>query len=320
MKARIAFALIAALAPAMSAAAQDFPNKPVTMIVPSVAGGPVDSLARAVAPVMSAALGKPVLIDNKPGASGKIGIQALLNAPRDGYTMAALTYTYLVTLPATDTQAGYDPEKDLLPLTNGIVAPAAFVVHSSVPATTLKEAIELAKREAGKLNYGTFGIASSVHFGTEALFDVLGIGMTHVPYKGEAQSLQDLVAGRLQYMLVSGAIKPFVENGTVRILATTGESRWSQFPNTPTVREQGYDYAWAPWQGFGAATGIPDEAKRKLHAAIVQALNTDSVKAALGNLGYETAPTSPEVFATLVRTDRKMVEGVLRSGRVKLDQ
>ncbi len=146
------------------------------------------------------------------------------------------------------------------------------------------------------------------------------VRIPEIPYKGEAQSLQDLVAGRLQYMLVSGAIKPFVENGTVRILATTGESRWSQFPNTPTVREQGYDYAWAPWQVFGAATGIPDEAKRKLHAAIVQALNTDSVKAALGNLGYETAPTSPEVFATLVRTDRKMVEGVLRSGRVKLDQ
>lgn len=320
MKAKIAFALVAAFAPAMSALAQDFPNKPITMIVPSVAGGPADALARAVAPAMSAVLGKQVIVDNKPGASGKIGIQALLNAPRDGYTISVLTYTYLVTLPATDAQAGYDPEKDLLPLSNGIVAPTALVVHSSVPATTLKEAVDVAKKEGGKLNYGTFGIASSVHFGTEALYDVLGISMTHVPYKGEAQSMQDLVAGRLQYMLVSGAIKPFVDNGTVRIVATTGETRWSRFPDTPTVKEQGYNYAWAPWQGFGAATGIPEEAKQKLHAAIVQALRTDSVKAALGGIGYDMAPTSPEEFAALVRADRRMVDGVLKSGRVKLDQ
>ena len=144
--------------------------------------------------------------------------------------------------------------------------------------------------------------------------------MTHLAYKGEAQSMQYLVAGWLRYMLVSSAIKPFVDNGTVRIVATTGETPWSRFADASTVKEQGYSYAWAPWQGFGAATGIPAEAKQKLHSVIDQALRSASVKAALGGIGYDMAPTSPEEFAALVRTDRRMVDGVLKSGRVKRDQ
>lgn len=302
------------------AQAQTYPSKPVTIIVPSVAGGPVDLLARAVAPEVSRVLGQQLLIDNKPGASGKIGIQALLAAPRDGYTIAGLTYTYLVTLPATDADAGYDPDKDLLPITNGIQAPTALVVHKDVPVKTLAEFVTYAKQQGEKLNYGTFGTASSVHFGSEALWQKLGVKLTHVPYKGEANSLQDFVAGRLQVMLTSGAAKPHVETGALRVLATSGEARWEQFPDVPTFRAQGVDYVWGPWLGFGAAAGIPVEAQNKLHAALTAALKTDGVKAAFRKYGYDTVPTTPDQFRATIAQDRAMVSDVMKAGRIKLTE
>ena len=303
-----------------TAGAQTFPTKPITIITHSAPGGPADILARAVMTDLSASLGQPVVVENRPGGSGKIGIQALLNAPRDGHTIFTISYTHLVTLPVTDPAPGYDPDKDFELLTNGIGTPLAVVVHKSLPVANMKEFIAYAKINRDKLNYGTFGVASALHFGTEVFLDKLGgVKLTHVPYKSEALAIPDLLGGTLQFMMTSGVIKPHVDSGTVRILGTTGDTRWSQFPNAPTMVEQGIDFPWVPWTGFAAAAGIPPEAKRKLQAALVRALGSDPVKQAFGRMGADPLPTTAEKFAATVREDRSMVTAIMKTGRIKLD-
>lgn len=320
LKARSLFAVIGFVACVSTAGAQTFPSKPITIITHSAPAGPADGLARAVMPDLSASLGQPVVVVNKPGGSGKIGIQTLLNAPRDGYTIFTVSYTHLITLPLADPAAGYDPNKDFELLTNGQGTPVAVVVHKSLPVTNMKEFIAYAKTHGDKLNYGSFGVGSALHFGTEVLLDKLGgVKLTHVPYKSEALAIPDLLAGNVQFMLTSGAIKPHVESGAVRILGTTGEKRWSQFPDAPTMVEQGIDFPWVPWTGFAAAAGIPLEAKRKLQTALVHALSTAPVKQAFDRLGAESLPSTAEEFAATVRRDRAMVAAAMKTGRIKLD-
>ena len=301
-----------------NALGQAFPNRPLTMVVASAAGSPMDLLARTVQPELTATLGQQIVIDLKPGASGKVGLTALLRAPRDGYTFATLTWTHLVTLPFTEKDLGFDVDKDFTLFTNGIGAPAGLAVHSSVPVKTLKEFVALAKQQGEKLNYGTFGTGSSVHFATEAMFARFGVKLTHVPYKSEALSMPDLATGRLQVMMVSGAVAPHLDSGAVRLIATTGESRWQRFPEVQTIKEQGFDYSWVPWLGFGAAAGIPEEARTRITAALVAALRSENVRQTFRKVGYDAIPSTPEAFAAVAKSDRAMVEATMKTGRIKL--
>ncbi len=303
-------------------AAQGFPTKPLTILVAFSAGGPADTLARVTGQEVSKILGQPVLIENRTGANGKIAMQALLRAPKDGYTLAYISPSIMSINPLIDKNLGYDSLRDVQPLTTGLRGSNVLAVNPSLHVKTLQELVAYAKAHPGRLNYGSIGTGSSFHLSTEKLLVGLGIEATHVPYKGESPAITDLVAGNLQLMIVSAAAKPFLENGNLVGLAATGSKRAAFYPQALPIRESGIksvaDFDETPWIGFGLAAGVPAEIVTKLHGAFVQALQSDEVKKRLSIFGEVRASSSQELEETIKRellTNRQLIE----SGRIKLD-
>ena len=309
--------LLAGLAMGQTA---NWPTRPVTIIVPNAPGGPADTLARAVAIGMAKDLGVPVIIDNKPGAAGKIGIQALLRAPRDGQTIAVTSITALAAMPVFDRNVGYMSPDDFEPLSLAIRTPTVWCVHPSVPARNLKELIAYAKAHPGKLNYGSFGANSSSHLAQEDFFRTVDIQLTHVPYKGEAESLNALLADQVQVMMVSGAARPHIASGRLRGLATTTEQRWALLPTIPTARESGIvelvSYRYEPWIGFSAAAGVPTQVVTRLAEALKIGLQDPAVQSSQGTVGNRVVVSSPAQMRETVLQDMGRYHALARSGRV----
>ena len=307
-------ALIVAAAPAL---AQDYPTRPITLIVPYAAGGGNDVMARIVADKMGAALGQPIVVENRGGAGGSIATRAVAHAPADGYTLGLGGTGTLAIDPTLYPNVGYDPRKDFAPI--GLIATSALVVlvHPSVPAKTIPELIALAKQEPGKLAYASAGVGSGIHLGAELFAYMAGIKLTHVPYKGSAPALTDLLGGHVQIYFSS--LPPaigLVQDGKVRALAVTGPERSKIFPDLPTVAEAALPgYAAVLHYGIVAPARTPKPVVDKLAAALSTAIASPDVARKIATDGAEIMGMTPaEYAADIDREEAKWSEVVRRSG------
>lgn len=310
--------------PALTSRAQvaNFPNKPITLLVAFAPGGPADTMARAVAPGMSTLLGQSVVVENRPGANGKLAMQALLRAPRDGHTLAYISPSIMSIGPLIDKDLGFDTIKDIQPLTTGLRGGLVVAVNPSMRVRNLKELVAYAKSRPGTLNYGSIGVGSTYHLSMEKLLVGLGIEATHIPYKGEAPAITDLISGTINMMLVSGSGKPFLDNGKLVAIAATGIKPTNSSPKTPLVRDSGIagltDYDETVWVGFGMARGAPPDTVSKLHGALVKTLESDEVRKRLSNLS-DIETCTPEELQDIIRRELTTNRQLIDSGRVKLE-
>jgi tripartite-type tricarboxylate transporter receptor subunit TctC len=319
MSVRIALvvaSLIAAVV-ATPAPAQDYPTRPVTLIVPYAAGGGNDVMARIVADKMGAALGQPIVVENRGGAGGSIATRAVAHAPTDGYTLGLGGTGTLAIDPSLYPNVGYDPRKDFAPI--GLIATSALVVlvNPSVPAKTIPELIALAKQEPGRLTYASAGVGSGIHLGAELFAYMAGIKLTHIPYQGSAPALTDLIGGHVSIYFSS--LPPaigLVQDGKVRALAVTGPERSKIFPDLPTVAEVALPgYAAVLHYGIVAPAGTPKPIVDKLAAALRVAIASPDVASRIAADGAEVMGMTPaEYAADIDREQTKWSEVVRRSG------
>jgi tripartite-type tricarboxylate transporter receptor subunit TctC len=313
----IALASAAIICAAPAAVAQDYPVRPITLVVPYAAGGGNDAMARVMADKMGASLGQQIVIENRGGAGGSIATRQVARAAPDGYMLGLGGTGTLAIDPALYPNVGYDPRRDFAPI--GLIATSALVVlvNTQVPAATLKDFIALARSEPGRINFASAGSGSGMHLGTELLAYMAGLSMTHIPYKGSAPALTDLVGGHVAVYLSS--LPPaigLVREGKVRALAVTGLTRSKALPDVPTVAEAALPgFEAVLHYGIVAPAGTPRPIVDKLNAAMRTALASADVLGRLDTDGAEPFPSTPEQYAADIdREEMKWSEIVRRSG------
>jgi tripartite-type tricarboxylate transporter receptor subunit TctC len=299
--------LIACAAAALPqlASAQAYPSKPVRMIVPWPPGGGTDIVARTVAHKMSEIMGQQVFVDNRPGAAAIIGTEAASKAAPDGYTLLMGNLGPNAANAALYKSLPYDVVRDFVPISLVATAPYIMVVHPSVQANSVKEFIELAKSNPGKLNFGTGGIGSPPHLATELFLMLAGIKMEHIPYKGGAAHTTALVAGQVQLTLNSPLeVLPHARSGRLRALAITTAQRSDMAPELPTLAEAGVPgYEFLVWWGLFAPAGTPGDLAAKLNEHTVSALRAPDVRERLVKLGANVVGSSPEEFGAYIKSE-----------------
>jgi tripartite-type tricarboxylate transporter receptor subunit TctC len=310
-------ALIAAGATVLPAAAQDYPSRPITLVVPYAAGGGNDAMARIASDKMSRSLGQQIVIENRGGAGGTIATRQIAKADPDGYTLGIGGTGTLAIGPTLYGNVGYDPRKDFAPV--GLIGSSALVVlvHPSLPVKTIPELIAYAKANPGKLNYASAGSGSGIHLGTEYFLSVAGIQVTHIPYKGSGPALNDLVGGHV--LIYFSSLPPaigLVKAGKVRALAVTAPKRSAIFPDLPTVAEAGLPgYDAVLHYGIVAPGGTPRPIIDKLNAALRAAVMSDDVKTKMAADGTEPLLSTPEEYAADIdREETKWSAIVKKSG------
>jgi tripartite-type tricarboxylate transporter receptor subunit TctC len=309
-------ALVAAAAPAR---AQSWPARPIRFVVPFAAGaGVLDIMARITSQHLTERLGQQVLVDNKPGAGGNVGAEIAAKAAPDGYTLL-MANTALVVSPFLYARMSFDPLTDLLPVTMVNSAPLMLVVHPSLPVKSVAEFIAYAKANPGKLNYGSGGVGTTPFLATELLKSMAAFDAVHVPYKGGAPALADLVAGQLAFMVenVPGTL-PLVKDGKLRALAITSRSRSPLVPELPTMAEAGVpNYEMAGWNGVFLPKGTPAEIAAKLHEALVAVLRSPAVKEQMAGLGAEAIGNPQGEFAAFVKAESSRWGTIIRDKGIK---
>jgi len=305
---------------AQPALAQAFPSKPVRLVVPFPPGGPVDTVARAVAPKLSEAWGQPVVVDNRAGAGGAVGADHAAKSPADGYTVFVCAIHHTV-LPSLRAKLPYDIEKDFVPLTFGARFPIVLTVHPSVEAKTVGELVALAKRQPGKLAYASSGNGGGTHLAGELFNIQAGTEMLHVPYKGSAPAMSDVLGGQVQMMFADApTAMPQVRAGKVRALGVAQAQRSELLPNVPTFAEAGVAGAEAySWAGFVAPAGTPKDVAAKLSADLQRALALPDVKARLHDAGAEAAPNSADAFGRFISAEIAKWTKVVRTKNITAD-
>ena len=307
---------------AMAAAqAQGYPSKPVRLIVPYPAGGTTDIIARVAAQQLSERLKQPFVVENKGGANGAIGSAEVARSPADGYTLLMGTASTHGINSAVYKTLPYDAVKDFAPVTIVASTPNIIAVHPSVPAKNLQELLALAKAQPGKLNYGSTSLGGSPHMSAELLKMMAHVDMLHVPYKGAAPMLTDLMGGQVQvgFDNLPSTIN-FVRSGKVRAIAVTTAQRWPGAPEIPTVAESGVPgYEVSGWFGLLAPAGTPPAVLKTLQQAIAEAVKQPEVNKQMLDLGALPVANTPEAFAALVQADVAKWREVVKSTGVKLD-
>jgi tripartite-type tricarboxylate transporter receptor subunit TctC len=300
----------------LAAVAQAFPQpgRPVRVLVGFAPGGGTDIQARIVAPRIADALGVPVVIENRPGAGTMVAAAEAARAAPDGHT---LLYTFNGTfaqLPFTQAAVPYDPFKDFTAVSLAARGSQILVLHTSVPATTLRELVSHGKANPGTLNIASFGTGTSSHIFAELLMRQAGVPMTHVPYKGTGDAVKDLLAGRVQLMFDAGpSAVQNVATGKLRMLGIVAESRSPLLPGVPTIREQGFSgIDLLGWLGFYGPARMPDETVRRLNGAIAKALATPEVRDGFARGIYEAVSSSPEELAALTRDSHERWGKIIR--------
>lgn len=313
-------ALVAAL-PAAPVAAQDaYPGKPVTLVVPFAAGGGVDVMARLLAEKLRAALGQPVVVENKAGGSGMIGALAVIRAPADGYTLLMATAGETAINPHVyKARMQYAPDKDLAPITLVVKVPNVLVVNPALPVRTLADLLARAKDQPGKVSYGSSGIGNPQHLAGELLEQMSGRRLIHVPYRGASHQLTDTAGGSIDFTFVSlAAARPFLKDGRVRALAMTSAGRTPLAPDLPAVAEtKGLEgYALENWFGLFAPAGTPAAVQHKLNAAVTAALKDAQLAQRLQDLGGEPAPMTQDAFKAFVRAESARLARVVEAAKI----
>jgi tripartite-type tricarboxylate transporter receptor subunit TctC len=318
---RKALALIALLAATVPAAAQDYPSRPITLIVPYSAGGGNDLMARSAAEKMSKALGQQIVIENRGGAGGSIATRQVAKAEADGYTLGLGGTGTLAIDPTLYPNIGYDPRKDFAPV--GLIATSGLVicVHPSLPVRSIPELIALAKQEPGKLNYASAGTGSGIHLGTEYFAAMAGIKLTHIPYKGSSPALTDLIGGHVAiYFSSLPPAVALVKEGKVRALAVTGARRSAILPDVPTVAEAALPgYEAVLHYGIVAPAGTPRPIIAKLSAALRAAVMSDELKLRLADDGAEPLPSTPEEYAADIDGEETKWSAIVRTSGAKAE-
>ncbi len=316
----IIFALL--MAASASAAAQDYPARPIRIIVPFTAGAGVDIVARAVGASLTEAWKQSMVIDNRPGAGGTIAGELVARANPDGYTLMLGNVSTLAIAPALNPKLSYQPLRDFAPITLITNSENVLVLHASVPATTVKELIAYAKANPRKLNYGSSGNGTSSHLGGAMFASMAGIEMTHVPYKGSGPMLTDLLAGQLQLSFSSvPTALPHIKSGRLRALAVTLLARSATLPDLPTVQEaaglKGFEISL--WQGIVAPAATPRAIVLKLNQQIAASLRTLDLKNKLTAQGMEVVGNSPEQFAAYIREEIEKWTRVVKSSGARVE-
>jgi tripartite-type tricarboxylate transporter receptor subunit TctC len=281
-----------------------YPTKPIRLIVPFPPGAGTDTVARYVAQKLAEGLGQPIAIDNRTGAGGAIGAAEAAKAPADGYTLLFVASPFS-TVAASAKNPGYDPLGQFVPVAPIASGPLAFVVNPALPVNTMREFVDLARREPGKLNYGSAGAGSVNHLALELLMARTGTTITHVPYRGIADATKDLVGGQLQAMTASiPATLPLAADRRVKVLAVTGPKRIPQMPDVPSWQEQGVPNAEViNYWGIVAPVGTPRDAIARLNAEVRKVLAQPDVRERLEREGAELIPGDPEKLGTIIATD-----------------
>ena len=318
---RLAFIALAAALLAPLAAAQNYPHKPIRVIVSVPAGGTPDVTARLVTPGLSSLLGQQLVVDNRGGAGGLIGAELAANATPDGYTLFISSPGALTILPHLRKSVPYDTLRDFAPIGLISIGPFLLITHPSVPARTVKELIALAKAQPGKLNYASAGNGTANHLAMELFKSMAGINITHVPYKGAPQAVTDVLAGHMNMMFNSIApIVAHIKSERVRVLGIAGAKRSPQLPDVPTISEAGVPgFEAVNWFGMFAPAKTPKKIITRLNEALVKVVNTPEIRSQFEALGADPVGSSPEAFAAFVRRDLEKYAKVVKLSGAKVD-
>ncbi len=307
------------MASASGHAADVYPSRPIKMVVPFASGGPADAIARTLADKLGGILKQPVVVDNRPGAGGVTGMKAVAKAPADGYTFGIGSAGALAISVSLQPDPAYDPRTDLLALTLAASVPELFVVNPNVPAKTSAEFIALAKAKPGSLTVASSGAGSMPHLAAELLQQYAGISLVHVPYRGAAPAVTDLLGGQVDAMFMDIAVLlPHVQAGRMRALAIGSPERSAMLPDLPTTAELGFPKVVADnWYGIVAPRGLPQPIADKLHAALVETLALPDVKAKLGQQGAVASSTTPAAFAAFLSSEVDKWAEVVKAANIK---
>lgn len=310
----------ALLAVAPAGLAQVYPDKPLRLIVPSPPAGSPDILARIVGNRLSEQMKQQVIVDNRAGASGVIGVEIAKNATPDGYTLLLATSTNFASLPALKTRLPYDADRDFVPLTRIAWVANVATVNAGLGIDTVSGLVRAAKARPGQLNYGSAGNGSPAHL-AGAMFNVLaGVQMTHVPYKGAAPALSDMMAGQIQVLFTSPLVAmPHGRAGRIKVLGTTGARRDPLLPELPAVAETVPGYEIVQWWGIAVPRGTPQRVAERLHRELVTALDAADVKALMNRNGATPSPESQAEFVAFMKSERNRIASIGRKAGISLD-
>jgi tripartite-type tricarboxylate transporter receptor subunit TctC len=316
---RFWFALLMCVA-ASVAIAQQYPSKPVRLVTPFAPGGPVDITARILAQKLGETFNQQFIVDSRPGATGMIGAEHVARSAPDGYTVLVTASAHVI-VPHMFSKMTYDPIRDFTPVTVVLTSPLLATVTPSLPAKTVKEFIALAKARPGELSYGSSGSGSSTHLTAELLKSVAGIRMNHVPYKGQGQSLTDVMTGQIQLMFLSPpAAKQWVDAGRLRALAITSEQRFSQLPNVPTFVESGYkELVTGSWYAVWVPAKTPEPIVSRLNAELVRIVNLPDVRNRIVELGGVPVGNSVAEFDAFQKAESARWAQIIKESGAKLE-
>lgn len=315
---RLLLAGVTALLAAGGVLAQSYPSKAIRFIVPYPPGGGSDIVARLLAAKMTTSLGQPVIVDNKPGASTIIGTEMLAKAPPDGYTIGMITDSHAINQ-LFFPKLPYDSIKDFEPITQLVFVPLVLVAHPSLNVKNVKELIAAAKAKPGKINYASIGNGTPHQISMEWLKSMGGISMTHIPYKGVAPALTDLVAGQVDIMFTgTSSALPYVKAGRLNALAVSSARRQPSFPDTPSVAESGLpEFDFMTWYGLAMPAGTPAAITQRINQEIASALSQPDVKERLAALGVVGAPSSPADFSAFIKSESVKLARIVKTTGVK---
>ncbi|WP_114972670.1 Bug family tripartite tricarboxylate transporter substrate binding protein [Rhodoferax ferrireducens] len=301
--------------------AQNYPNKPIRVIVPFPAGGGTDIIARDVTNKLSSTLGWSFVVENKPGSGGNLGVDAAAKAAGDGYTLALGQTSNLAINPTLYSKMPYDSLKDLAPVGLVASAPLVLVVAADSPYKTLADIVNASKAKPASLNFASPGNGTVAHLASELFQKTAGVKFTHIPYKGAAQASTDLIGGQVQlYMSSVPTLLGHIKNGKMRALAVTSLNRVDDLPQVPTVAESGYKgFEAVTWFGFVAPTAVPKDIVVRLNTEINKALQSADVKKKLGEQGADVLGGTPEQFSALIKSDIARWAPIIKESGAKLD-
>ena len=298
-----------------------YPSKPIRLIVPFTPGGSTDILARSIGQELTKAWGQSVIIDNVPGAGGSIGADKVAKAPADGYTLLMGHIGTLAVNPSLYPKLPYNPVKDFAPVAWVARVPNILVVNSAVPVKSVQDLVAYAKSKPGQLSYGSGGNGSAANLATEYFKMQTGTAIVHIPYRGTAPAVTDLIGGQIQLVFTGApAVLGHIKSGQLHALAVSSPKRLDAMPDLPTVAESGYkNFEADQWYGVVAPAGTPKDIVQKLNAQINVALNSPELKKRLSAEGAIATPESPEAFGKLIAHEIARWQPVISSGRVKAD-